>query len=72
MCYVFEYYLNTTKKIYLLRKRLVSSGTYICHHASSLSCRAESSLSTYQSRRERSALARSAAKLREVRGQLRP
>ena len=44
-------------------------GDLYCHHASSLGYRAESSLSTYQSRRERSPLARSAAKSRGVRGQ---
>ena len=66
MCYVFEYYLTQQKKVILLCQSSHLQGTYICHRVSSLSSRAESLLSTYQSRRERSPLARSAAKSREV------
>ena len=66
--YVFENYLTQQKVIPLAEACNLQRDLY-CHHASSLSYRAESSLSTYQSRRERSPLARSAAKSRGVRGQ---
>ena len=66
--YVFENYLTQQKVIPIAETCNLQRDLY-CHHASSLSYRAESSLSTYQSRRERSPLARSAAKSRGVRGQ---
>ena len=66
--YVFENYLTQQKVIPIAEACNLQRDLY-CHHASSLSYRAESSLSTYQSRRERSPLARSAAKSRGVRGQ---
>ena len=69
--YVFENYLTQQKGYsnFEIAEACNLQRDLYCHHASSLSYRAESSLSTYQSRRERSPLARSAAKSRGVRGQ---